>query len=93
MLLSLVKRRSKNTSENVHVLRSRLKSLFRFVVYSTKLALKCQPQDIGSANGKRRSQIIFCYNKTNGAYLLTDLQLSCKDFRNAFDQLLAERKK
>ena len=32
-------------------------------------------------------------HKTNAAYLLTDLQLSCKDFRNAFDQLLAERKK
>ena len=31
-------------------------------------------------------------NKTNGAYLLTDLQFSCKDFRNVFDQLLAERK-
>ena len=77
MLLSLVKPRSKNTSENVHVLRSRLKSLFRFVVYSTKLAFKCQPQ---------------VENKTNGAYLLTDLQLSCKDFRNVFDQLLAERK-
>ena len=29
---------------------------------------------------------------TGGAYQLTDLQLSCKDFRNAFDQLLAERK-